>query len=234
MIFYMTHQGFKRESNEDRFLVKQYDNGSFLVSVADGMGGEAGGEVAAQIAIESLTSFDPGSQSVDKDLLGCFYFAGQRILEEVARNKDLKGMGTTATAVFKKGGVAHWAHVGDSRLYLFRNAVLKQVTEDHTMAGLLLSEGKITAEEARTHRLKNALFECIGCANFEVDNGSFEVEQGDLLLLSTDGLHGEVPEEILTSILKAKTALKDKIESLTQAALERGGKDNITVIVAQV
>jgi protein phosphatase len=229
----VTHPGLEREDNEDRFLVKQFNNGSTLLALADGMGGLPGGEQAAQIAKESLDGFIPDSRPIRARLVELIQEAHGRILEAGAKEAGLKGMGTTATAAFVSEGVAHWVHVGDSRLYLFRRDELVRITKDHTVPGILLSTGRITEEEARLHPMRNLLLRCVGCEYFQADIGTFEVQKGDLILLSSDGMHDEVPEQRILRVLKSESGLEEKLNALVLAALEAGGRDNITVVGAE-
>jgi protein phosphatase len=215
-------------------LVKKFPNGSVLLAVADGAGGEAEGERAAEIARESLTSFDPGSTDITARIVESMRAADQRIVEIVTRQPELKGMGTTMTAAFFREGTVYWAHVGDSRLYLFRKGELVQLTEDDTMAGFLVTEGEISKEDAWVHPGRNMLFECIGCGEFEAETGDFALYESDLLLLTTDGLHDKIIEETMLAILKTEWELKDKLEALIAAALEASGKDNATVVGMEV
>jgi serine/threonine protein phosphatase PrpC len=202
--------------------------------VADCLGGEAAGESAAQTAITSLEGLNPDSDSIGEALVESMHTPNHEILEEVAEKREIEGMGTTMTALFQRGGVTHWVHVGDSRLYPFRENRLVQITENHTPAGLLLSNGEITKEEARNHSLRSFLFECIGCEEFNVDQGSFDVKEGDLLLLSTDGLHDEVPEKEIAFILESDGTVEDKLNALAQASLDARGRDNITAVGVQM
>lgn len=230
----VSHKGFVRDHNQDRFLVKELSNGSVLLAVADGAGGEAEGERAAEIARESLADFDPEVQNVKAHLVELIKVADQIIVDLVEENPDLKGMGTTMTVAFVREGIVHWAHVGDSRLYLLSGDELSQLTEDDTMAGFLLSEGEIDGEEARVHPGRNFLFECVGCGFFEAKTGSFSVQADDLLLLTTDGLHDKVAEETIVSVLRPDTDLEEKLEELVSEALEASGRDNVTVVGLEV
>jgi serine/threonine protein phosphatase PrpC len=160
--------------------------------------------------------------------------ANRGILDMVDQVPDLRGMGTTMTVAYVGDGSVTWAHVGDSRLYLFREGKLQRITEDDTIPGLLLAEGEIDHEEARVHPLKNVLFDCLGRGDFEAHAGRFEIQEQDILLLSTDGLHDEVPEEEMISILQLNKDLQGMLEALVSAALEAGGRDNITVVGAEV
>jgi len=233
--FAVTHQGLAKHENQDVYLVKNFENGSLLLAVADGLGGEAGGKWAADMAVASLDDFKPESQVVETHFEELMQAAKQRIMEAVKKEPDLEGMGTTMTAAFVRNGITYWAHVGDSRLYLFRGHEIHQITEDDTMAGFLLSEGQITKDEARIHPGSKFLFQCIGgCGEFEVHIGHFEVHEGDILVLSTDGLHDEVSEEKIVSILGSGIDIKQEAEALVCAALDAGGKDNIALVLAEV
>ena len=223
-----------RKQNQDRSLVKEFPDGTILLAVADGAGGEPEGERAAEIARETLTGFDPHSTDITAQFVESMRAADQKIVDIVTARPDLKGMGTTMTAAFFRERTVHWAHVGDSRLYLFSGGKLVQITEDDTMAGFLLTEGEITREEAWVHPGRNMLFECIGCGEFEAETGSFAVIKSDLLLLTTDGLHDKITEETMLAVLKRDAALRDKLEALVSAALEASGKDNATVVGLEV
>jgi protein phosphatase len=228
--FAITHTGLVREDNEDRYLSVELDGGSVLLAVADGMGGEAGGGLAAQIAKDCLEDFDPHSPEPEVHLLSLMQKAHEEILRQINDSPSYQGMGTTLTAAFATENRVHWAHIGDSRLYLFSGAELRQVTGDHTIPALLLRDGEITEAEAAMHPMRNILLRCIGSKHLEVDTGSFDLTEGDLLLLSTDGLHDEVPGDTIVSILSSEAGLEKRLEILVQQALEAGGRDNITIV----
>ena len=233
--FAMKHRGLVKEDNQDLFFVKEFDDGSILLAVADGLGGMVEGKRAAEMAKESLNNFNPECQAVETHLTELMQEANRRIMEMVEKEPDLEGMGTTLTAACVRNGTARWAHVGDSRLYLFRGDELRQITEDDTMAGFLFSEGELTKEEARIHPGNKLVFQCIGgSGEFEADTGNFKVQAGDLLLFSTDGLHDEVPEEEIVSTLMSDKDLKEKLGDLFSAAFAAGGKDNIAVVIVEV
>lgn len=230
----ISRKGPVREQNQDRLLIRKFSNGSILLAVADGAGGEPAGEQASEIVKETLMQFNPELEVVESHLVELMLAADRHIVAMVEKEQDLRGMGSTMTAAFVRNGVLHWAHVGDSRLYLFRGNELSQETEDDTMAGFLLSEGELTKEEARNHPGRNLLFECVGCGHFEVKTGEFKVQQGDLVLLTTDGLHDKLPEDKIISILRAEGGLKEKLEELVSRALEVSGRDNVTVVAMHV
>jgi protein phosphatase len=229
----VSHQGVGREANEDCYIVRQFDHGSVLLAVADGMGGHAAGERASQIATAILDGFDPDSAAIEEHLAELVQAAKSKVSKISAEDPALEGMGTTLTVAFVKDGLVHWIHVGDSRFYLFREGMLAQVTEDHSVPGLLLREGEITKEEARVHPLRNMIYSFIGREDLEADMGSFEVSQNDLILLSTDGLHDTLPEQMMESILRSPARLKDKLDNLSQAAINAGSRDDITVVAVE-
>jgi protein phosphatase len=230
----VTHVGLVKDQNQDRFLIKEFSGDSVLIAVADGAGGGPAGLEASGVVIERLNDFEPDSQTPGDRLVSLMQEADQRIFAAVEKEPDLKGMGSTLTAAFIKGEAVFWAHVGDSRLYLFRGDELTQVTEDDTMAGFLLTEGEISREEARVHPGRNFLFDFIGSGEFEEETGSLTLHKDDILLLTTDGLHDRVPEEKLASILRSNSGLDKKLDSLVTIALEESGKDNVTVVAVQV
>ena len=227
--FAITHQGLKRKENQDRYFIRELDNQRFLMAVADGMGGEAGGGLAAQIAIETFKDLNPDSTAVKASLIKLFQATAQKVAEEVQKDPKLEGMGTTLTMAYIKLGKAFWAHVGDSRLYLWRAGRLTQVTEDHTFVNSLVKDGTITQGEAEIHPMQNILLHCIGCDPLEISSGRFKIFKGDLVFLSTDGLHHLVHEGEIVSILKKEISIRKKFERLVRAALKAGGQDNITI-----
>jgi PPM family protein phosphatase len=226
----VSDRGLNRKENQDRYALREFDDGAVLAAVADGMGGEAGGGQAAQIAIETLTAFSYSLFRVASDLKKLFHSASEKVAEAAQINPELTGLGTTLTAAYIKKGKTYWAHVGDSRLYLFRAGELIQVTEDQTFVNLLVKEGTIKAGEVRGHPLENILTQCIGCPPLRISSGRFEVAPGDLVLLSTDGLHHEIKEEKMAAVLSQKTDLREKCQALLRAALAAGGRDNVTIV----
>ncbi|MFZ2446600.1 MAG: PP2C family serine/threonine-protein phosphatase [Syntrophobacteraceae bacterium] len=229
-----THQGLIRENNEDRYLVQPLENGSTLLALADGMGGHAGGEVAAELALQSLAKVGAASADPIRELLDALHDAQRFILEASRFDRSLRGMGTTLTAVVISGAAAFWMHAGDTRLYLFRQGVLHQITDDHTIPGMLLKKGEISREEARLHPYGNVLTKCIGCERFEPDTGTFEVRPQDLIMLSSDGLHDLIADSDVAAILSLDIGLKEKLDRLIEKGLSAGGRDNITAILAGI
>lgn len=233
--FGLTHAGWVRKNNEDRFLVRELSANSVLLAVADGMGGEAGGEVAAQIVTDTLANFtfDQEPRSA-KQLARLIMQAHETIRRKASENPTLFGMGATATAALLDNKIVSWSHVGDSRLYHIQDQELRQVTYDHNMAGMMMLEGQLTPEQARTSPMRNVLTQCVGCKECRPDTGRFYAQEGDLLLLCSDGLHGAISHDALIDLVTSQTSIQEKAESLIQKALRAGGTDNITVVLAKI
>jgi protein phosphatase len=196
--------------------------------VADGMGGHIAGEVASRLAINAAAS----AELEPDDRVAA---ANRAIREEVARQPDLEGMGTTLTLVeLEPEGVARVAHVGDSRAYLYRDGELRQLTEDHTVAAEYVALGHISAEEADDHPQSHMLTRCLGLTRFvNVDRIDLDLSHGDRLLLCSDGLNSMVPADGIAKALTNGTA-DEAAWKLVEAANKAGGHDNISVIVIDV
>ena len=232
--FGITHIGFVREVNEDRYLIKELEDKSILIAIADGLGGEAAGEYAAEILRRKLADLNHISRNNEQhELEHLASVIDRAIYGEGQKNPALEGMSSTLVGVLLRDRIAYWVHVGDSRLYLLRNGILSQVTEDQTLGRFLLEEGEITAEQLPNHYSRHVMDQCVGCGYVEPESGRFKSRAGDLLMLSTDGLHREIPVNTMHSILNADTHLETKARALVNAALDAGGKDNITVVMAQ-
>jgi protein phosphatase len=226
----VTRNGLVRANNEDCAVVKRFVDDSILIAVADGMGGHAAGELAARITITTLSKFESERDGNPLPALQNLVDAAQKqVFLAAHREMGFFGMGTTLTAAYVRNRDAYWVHVGDTRLYLFREHRLLRVTSDHTIPGVLLARGEIDYEQARLHPRRNILMRCIGCAEFESDAGQFELKERDLVFISTDGLHDLVPEETIIAALQEGEDLESKLEGLVETALAAGGTDNITV-----
>jgi protein phosphatase len=223
-----------RKFNEDRYLIKELADQSVLIAVADGLGGEVAGDYAAEIIRQRLGGLDriteneeiPQLDQVVREIDCTICTGGQQ-------DRTLEGMGSTLVCVLLRNGTAHWVHVGDSRLYLLRDGALTQLTEDQTLARFLLEEGEITAEQLPNHYSRSVMDQCVGCGYAIPETGSQELAAGDLLLLSTDGLHKQIPSNSINSILSAAANPETIARKLVKAALEAGGKDNITAVLVQ-
>jgi protein phosphatase len=225
-----THQGMVRKNNEDSLFPDKSgeSDGQAVLMVADGMGGHIAGEVASRLAINAAAS----AELEPDDRVAA---ANRAIREEVARQPDLEGMGTTLTLVeLEPEGVARVAHVGDSRAYLYRDGELRQLTEDHTVAAEYVALGQISAEEADDHPQSHMLTRCLGLTRFvNVDRIDLDLSHGDRLLLCSDGLNSMVPADGIAKALTNGTA-DEAAWKLVEAANKAGGHDNISVIVIDV
>ncbi len=227
-----SHKGMIREGNEDSGYA-----GPRLLAIADGMGGQAAGEVASSEVISTLVTLDddvPGS-----DILTSLGTAVQRANDQlrvmVEEDPQLEGMGTTLTALLWTGQRLGLVHVGDSRAYLLRDGVLTQITQDHTWVQRLVDEGRITEEEATTHPQRSLLMRALGSSDHvEPDLSIREVRAGDRYLICSDGLSGVVSHQTMEETLASYQGPHETIQELIQLALRGGGPDNITCIVADV
>jgi protein phosphatase len=232
--FGITQVGLVRKSNEDRYLIKELKDKSVLIAVADGLGGGVASDYAAEILRGKLAGLNHISRNNEQQELDQLTRVIDRaIYTESQENNDLEGMGSTLVGVLLRDRIAHWVHVGDSRLYLLRNGILTQVTEDQTLARFLLEEGEINTEQLPTHYSRHVMDQFVGCGYAEPETGCLNLLAGDLLALCTDGLHGQIPENTLHSILNTDNNLEIKANALVKAALDAGGEDNITVVMAQ-
>ncbi|MFD5029647.1 PP2C family protein-serine/threonine phosphatase [Streptomyces sp. NPDC058220] len=227
-----SHKGMIREGNEDSGYA-----GPRLLAIADGMGGQAAGEVASSEVISTLVQLDddvPGS-----DILTSLGTTVQRANDQlrlmVEEDPQLEGMGTTLTALLWTGQRLGLVHVGDSRAYLLRDGVLSQITQDHTWVQRLVDEGRITEEEATTHPQRSLLMRALGSGDHvEPDLSIREVRVGDRYLICSDGLSGVVSHQTMEETLASYQGPQETIQALIQLALRGGGPDNITCIVADV
>ncbi len=230
----VSHVGRIRSNNQDSGYA-----GRQLFVVADGMGGHAAGEVASGIVVETMRELvavrDLTSDDVGKQLLA----ANQRILDAVAAHPDQRGMGTTATgiALVTAGGADHWAvfNVGDSRVYRHINGTLTQVTVDHSEVQELVDAGVITAAEARVHPSRNVVTQSLGTDYaYQSDIWVLPPYAGERFVICSDGLTNEIDDERLHEILQAHGDPQVAAEELVRAAVEAGGRDNVTVVVVNL
>lgn len=243
----LTDVGRKREKNEDSLLVNA-DLGLFMV--ADGMGGHLGGEYASRIAVKTVEETlvqlvqDPEATLATDSIFDrtdsgellkyALRVASQRIYEEACRNTNLRGMGTTAVALFIRDGKGYIAHVGDSRAYLVKNGEIRQLTADHSLVAEQLRAGFITEDELKHHKFKNIITRSVGFQNeVEIDLLIRDLEAGDRFLLCSDGLTNLVEDPDLHKIV-SKNQPKEACKKLIDLANKRGGDDNVTVVIANV
>lgn len=235
--------GNYRENNEDAIDVKQFPDLT-LCLVADGMGGQAAGEIASKRATEVVprelkkdlqkaNNPDETKKAIRKAVVQ----ANEEIIAMGALDRDLRNMGTTVVmAVWRKGNEMYIAGVGDSRAYLVRDGAIEQLTVDHSLAQALVEAKTISAEEAREHRFKNVLWKYLGTK--EVGEGPevkvLQVQHGDRLVLCTDGLTGAVTDDRLLECVMENSDVQKCADALGQLALDSGSRDNVSVIVIEV
>ncbi len=225
-----THQGMVRHNNEDAVFPESSgeSSGPAVLIVADGMGGHVAGEVASRLAINAAASTDV--EPADRVAAG-----NRAIREQVAADPSLEGMGTTMTLVsLEPDGRARFAHVGDTRAYLFREGDLRQLTRDHTVAAEYVAMGEISPDEAASHPQRHMLTRALGLTRFvNIDEFDVDLQDGDRLLLCSDGLNEMVPDNTIAKILT--DGPPDEVAwKLIDQANTAGGVDNVTVIVVDV
>ncbi len=229
-----TDVGCVRAANQDRAIVEPA-----FCAVADGMGGHQGGEVAAQIAIETLRSALAGTEATGEKVRQAVRQANQAVWERSLADEQLRGMGTTLTVLALVGAEGEerlaLANVGDSRAYLWRAGVLSQVTADHSLVQDLVRAGRITESQAAEHPGRHILTRALGVdSNVDVDLWNFQPMNADRFLLCSDGLVNEVDDERIAQLLRQHPEARQATEALVEAAKANGGNDNITVVIVDV
>lgn len=243
-----TDKGLSRPTNEDRYIIAE---SPYLFAVADGMGGHAAGEIASQIAIDAILyqikkaaapperfigDYNPHLPEQANRLLSAIRLANQLIYQAGRDNAVWRGMGTTiavAWPITKNRLVI--GHVGDSRIYLIRENVIKQLTTDHSIIEEQIRQGLLTKKEAARSQVKNIITRSLG--NEEqvvVDVNVMDIKTGDILLLCTDGLTSMVEDETILSLVNTEDKLANRCGRLIETAIQKGGKDNVAVILAEL
>lgn len=245
----LSHPGLRREANEDAYCTRP-DIGLFVV--ADGMGGHAAGEVASRIATEVIETFINDTRAADINttwpfpyntaisldgnrLTAAFRLANRRLGTAMQNDESLRGMATTAAALLVNMGKPVVAHVGDSRLYLWRKGTLQQITQDHSWVNEQVRAGVLTESDARSHPWRHVVTRALsGGEDPQVEITEFDAEEGDRVLLCSDGLSGVVPLERIAAVIGGLAPLDQACQELIDAANQAGGPDNITVAILQV
>jgi len=234
----MTDVGQQRDHNEDSVLATAITDDTALLAVADGMGGHAAGDVASQLAIDTLreeivegTKSLPPQSEWQSMLNNAITRANQAIHDQAADDRAKSGMGTTVVAALIQGPDAVVANVGDSRGYVLADGI-EQVTVDQSLVQELVEQGQITAEEAKDHPQRNVISQSLG-TDTEVDPDFYEATVDGMLLLCSDGLTEEVDDERIEQIVSEASTVADATEQLIQRANENGGSDNISVTIAE-
>ena len=234
----LTDTGVVRSVNQDDYY---YDpDGRFFI-VADGMGGHTGGQEASHIATETIKNYleQKWSSSVPSPNLleEALLKANQAILLDQQQHPERSDMGTTIVVLmFREDRRRPWhAHIGDSRLYRLRGHQLEQITEDHTWVARAVSSGALSPEQSRTHPWRHVLSQCLGREDLaEIEIESLDIQSGDRLLLCSDGLTEELSDHLIESKLKSIRACDKAAKTLVETAKEKGGRDNITVVIVVI
>ncbi len=230
----VSHVGKVRSNNQDSGYL-----GRHLFLVADGMGGHAGGDVASAIAAKRIAEADipyPTAEDAVMALQAALIAANGLLAETVFEHNELTGMGTTVSAVIRVGDQLGVAHIGDSRIYRFRDGELKQITTDHTFVQRLVESGRITPEEAAVHPRRAVLMRVLGDvdASPEIDSGVVDTQPGDRWLLCSDGLSGYVSDDKIAQILGTIRTAQGAADRLVKESLDNGAPDNVTVVLVDI
>lgn len=229
--------GLIRKQNEDSFCINEDLN---LIAVADGMGGHQAGEVASSMAVKAFEgyllehreAFDVNPQDT---MLTAMQEANRIIYETARDNRSQNGMGTTLTVVVLDGGNLFLAHIGDSRAYLIQNQNIRQITQDHSLVNEMVKNGSLTEEQASRHPQKNILTRALGTSPEVItDLAQIKIKKHDLIILCSDGLTNLVNREEILEFAGQENDLDRFAEILVDKAIERGGFDNVTVVVCEV
>ncbi len=232
-------KGMVRNSNQDAFYIEQTDDGIAFAVVCDGMGGANSGDVASRLAVDHFSAAlkaglrpNMSEHSVKNLLRSAVSAANIRVFDKSKESSEFKGMGTTVVAVLVIGSTAYFIHAGDSRAYVKSGDELLQITRDHSIVQSMIEGGRLTVEEARFHPRKNVITRALGVDEvIEPEFNVYDLNEGDLILLCTDGLTNFVDLESLGDILKSSA--ESKAEALVDEANKNGGGDNITAVVLE-
>jgi protein phosphatase len=230
----VSHVGKIRSNNQDSGYA-----GRQLFVVADGMGGHAGGDVASAIAVKRIAETDqayPSASDAEFALRHALLAANTLLAETVFEHGELTGMGTTVSGILRVGDKVAIAHIGDSRIYLFRDGELRQITSDHTFVQRLVDSGRITPEEAAVHPRRSVLMRVLGDvdASPEVDTAIFDTRPGDRWLLCSDGLSSYVSDEKVSAVLASTPVAHAAADKLVKESLDAGAPDNVTIVLVDV
>ncbi|ADG82639.1 Stp1/IreP family PP2C-type Ser/Thr phosphatase [Thermincola potens] len=232
-----SHIGLKRKNNEDNCGIYEDLN---LLAVADGMGGHMAGEVASKMALDLVEQFlrsgkDRFFATPQKMLKEAILQANREIYNQAQANENLYGMGTTITLAYVTDNSAIIAHIGDSRAYIISGPDILLLTSDHSLVNELLKNGGITSEEAKSHPQRNVLTRAMGASvKLEVDFYETKVKKGDYLLLCTDGLSNLLAPHEIAEVVINSTDLEAAADELVKQALDRGGNDNISLVLGMI
>src|SRR3954463_3259562 len=227
---FRTDTGRQRDANEDSYFAE-----SPVFAVADGMGGAQAGEVASRLAAESFDAIQRGTESPEAYLRAIAKTANARIHRLSEADSSRSGMGTTFTAALLEGDEVGFAHVGESRGYLFRDGELKLLTSDHSLVEELRRQGRLTDEQAEDHPQRSIITRALGPErDVEVDTMTYRARPGDVYLLCSDGLTTMIKDDRIAEILRRSGTLDEAVDQLVPEATAAGGRDNIPVVAFRV
>lgn len=219
--------GRVRDGNEDSYLLKEP-----YFAVADGMGGHLAGDVASRIAVQTISENTGDGETGPQELERAVKDANAAIYAKASSDPSLHGMGTTCTLVFVADSEIHIAHVGDSRAYLFRDGEISLITEDHTLVGRMVKEGRLQPEEAERHPQRSIITRALGVdAEIDVDLLAIPIKDGDRVLLCSDGLTSMIKADAIQDVLARNEDPQAAVDELIDAANAAGGEDNITAVL---
>jgi len=235
-----TDTGRVRSVNEDRVFIRELEGGFALAIVADGMGGHQAGDIASQMAIDIIgreleqnggnAELAARTQLIERAIAT----ANSRIFSVAAEMSQYHGMGTTVVVALAHGNDMSIGHIGDSRLYRFREGVLTQLTEDHSLVFELMKSGQISPEEAAVHPRRNVVTRALGTEpEVRADLKEIDLLENDYYLICSDGLTNMIQDDSISLILQSELDLDAKADKLVQEALLAGGDDNITLVLMQ-
>ena len=233
----VTEVGVKRNMNQDFVYASDQPVGNLsnLFIVADGMGGHNAGDLASRYTLETMVDYiENASEKRPIPLLeAAVQTANQKVMEKAREDKNLEGMGTTVVAATVQGGFLYVANVGDSRLYLLDDGI-EQITRDHSLVEEMVRAGELGREEARNHPEKNIITRAVGVKKqIRIDFFDVALNPGDRFLLCSDGLTNMVEDEEILRLVKRETSLEEAARKLVALANRNGGKDNISVVLAE-
>lgn len=237
----MTDIGRHRKDNQDSYAIHQWEDGTALLVVCDGMGGAQAGSVASSVAAETFAAAveealaQGAPEGPKRALEAACQTANVKVYRLSLEKREYEGMGTTLVAALIRPDGVWLVNIGDSRGYLVENDSIRQVTVDHSLVQLLVERGEITPAEARVHPQKNLITRALGVdSRVKCDMTRLEPGQGSRLLLCSDGLTNVLDDETLLALSRREAEIEDLCRALISLTLERGAPDNVTAVLAQL
>jgi len=223
-------KGNVRKNNEDNYLLRK--DPCHVIVVADGMGGHRAGDVASQMAVDFIKEYEFNlEENILEEINSLIKMINKKIIKKGEDNPEYKGMGTTLSLALIYDNKIYIGHIGDSRIYLFREDELKKITTDDSLVNELIESGRLNPNEAFDHPQKHILTQALGIdKDINIETNEIKLKENDLLLFCTDGLTDMIREENIAEIISNHSDLNTITQKLGKKALENGGSDNITLI----